>query len=60
MQRTISVEEGKQLAQEWNCGWIEASARHGLNVARAFELCLEQIEKANSPAPEEKRTCRIS
>ena len=60
MQRAISVEEGKQLAQEWDCAWTEASARHNENVTRGFELCIEQIEKENQPAAGEKKNCIIS
>ena len=60
MQRTISKEEGMQLADEWNCAWTEASARHNENVTRGFELCIEQIEKGNLPPAEEKKGCVIS
>jgi len=58
-QRTISKEEGMKLAQEWDCAWIEASARHNENVTKGFELVIEQIEKSNSPPEEEKKGCII-
>ncbi|EPX73473.1 rheb GTPase Rhb1 [Schizosaccharomyces octosporus yFS286] len=51
MQRTVSAEEGKQLANEWKCAWTEASARHNENVARAFELIISEIEKQANPSP---------
>jgi Ras homolog enriched in brain len=60
MQRTIPREEGLQLATEWDCAWTEASARHNENVNRAFELCLEQIEKQNLPPAEDKKGCVVS
>jgi len=60
MQRVISVEEGKALAEEWNCAWTEASARHNKNVTKCFELCLEQIEKENTPPDDEKKGCIIT
>jgi Ras homolog enriched in brain len=59
MQRKITKEEGQAVAAEWGCAWIEASARHNENVARAFELCIEEIEKANKPPQEEKQWCVI-
>ena len=59
MQRVISKEEGMKLAAEWDCAWIEASARHNENVARGFELLIEQIEKGNTPPVEEKSGCII-
>jgi hypothetical protein len=59
MQRVISKEEGMAVATEWNCAWTEASARHNENVARGFELCIEQIEKGNTPPVEEKKGCII-
>ena len=59
MQRVIPKEEGMKLAAEWDCAWTEASARHNENVARGFELLIEQIEKGNTPQVEEKRGCTI-
>jgi Ras homolog enriched in brain len=60
MQRAITKDEGMQLASQWRCAWIEASARHNENVTRAFELCIEQIEKGNTPPPaKESRSCTI-
>lgn len=59
MQRVISIEEGKQLAQNWDCAWTEASARHNENVTRGFDLCIEQIEKENLPPTGEKKNCVI-
>ena len=59
MQRQVTKEEGQALAMEWGCAWVEASARHNENVARVFELCIEQIEKGNNPPQEEKKGCVI-
>lgn len=51
MQRAVTAEEGKALANEWKCAWTEASARHNENVARAFELIISEIEKQANPSP---------
>lgn len=48
--RQISIEEGKKTAEEFNCGWTEASARNDLNVANAFELIIAEIEKSQNPS----------
>jgi len=49
IQRQVSADEGRALTTEWNCAWTEASARHDENVAKAFEMMIEQIEKAQNP-----------
>jgi len=50
IQRQVTAEEGKSLTQQWNCAWTEASARHNENVAKAFELMIAEIEKAQNPS----------
>ena len=50
IQRQVTAEEGKALAEEWKCAWTETSARHNENVARAFELLIAEIEKSQNPA----------
>ena len=49
-QRQVTVEEGKQLASECKCAWTEASARYNENVAKAFELMIAEVEKAQNPS----------
>jgi hypothetical protein len=60
MNRQVGPEVGKALAEEWNCAWTEASARHNENVGRAFELVIGEVEKQNAPPTEEKSKCIIS
>ena len=48
-QRLVSVEEGKKLADEFKCGFVEASARMDTNVAQAFEKIIAEIEKGAKP-----------
>ncbi|KAF3925077.1 hypothetical protein AA313_de0208338 [Arthrobotrys entomopaga] len=50
IQRQVTPEEGKALAEEWKCTWTETSARHNENVAKAFELLIAEIEKSQNPA----------
>lgn len=49
-QRQVSAEEGRKIAEEFNCGWTEASARLDINVDRAFELMIVEVEKSQNPA----------
>lgn len=49
IQRQVSADEGRALTQEWNCAWTEASARHDENVSKAFEMMIQEIEKAQNP-----------
>ncbi|KAJ8090454.1 GTP-binding protein [Marasmius tenuissimus] len=45
--RQVDAAEAQQLAQTLKAGWIEASAKNDVNVAKAFELCVQEIEKRN-------------
>ena len=44
-QRQVSLADGKKLAEELGCGFVEASARFNENVSEAFQGMIVQIEK---------------
>ncbi|CAG8951489.1 hypothetical protein HYFRA_00007405 [Hymenoscyphus fraxineus] len=48
-QRQVTAEDGKELAECFNCAWTEASARYDENVTKAFELMVGQVEKSQNP-----------
>jgi hypothetical protein len=48
--RQVTFEEGQKLADEFKCGFTEASARNNDNVAKAFELMIAEIEKSQNPS----------
>jgi hypothetical protein len=48
--RAVSCEEGRQLAQEWQCAFIEASAKHNENIKAAFHQLLQQVQENEGPA----------
>lgn len=48
-QRQIQEEEARKLADEFKCGFTEASARNDENVSRAFEQLIAEIEKTQNP-----------
>ncbi|KAF9038854.1 ras-domain-containing protein [Hymenopellis radicata] len=43
--RQVTASDGKALAAANNAAFIETSSKDNTNVARAFELCLDEIEK---------------
>ncbi|PWN49429.1 hypothetical protein IE53DRAFT_317667 [Violaceomyces palustris] len=47
VQRQVSEAEGKELAARLKCAWVETSARHNANVAKVFELMLQETEKGS-------------
>jgi Ras homolog enriched in brain len=47
--RKVSAAEGEKLAKNFNCGWVESSARNNTNVAKAFELMIAEVEKGSEP-----------
>ncbi|KAF2012873.1 rheb small monomeric GTPase RhbA [Aaosphaeria arxii CBS 175.79] len=48
-QRQVTTEEGKALAEEFKCGFTEASARYNENVQKAFDLMIAEVEKTSNP-----------
>ncbi|KAJ3306616.1 GTP-binding protein [Kappamyces sp. JEL0829] len=60
-QRQVSTEEGQKLAKEWNCAFIETSAKHNQNISRIFDQMLNEIEKTrgSEAATEQKSNCQL-
>lgn len=59
-QRQVSMEKGKALAEEFQCSWVEASARYDENVAKAFENMISEIEKSQNPSePTGGKSCEV-
>ena len=48
-QRQVPAEDGRRLAEEFNCAFTEASARMNENVSQAFELMIGEVEKSQNP-----------
>ncbi|KAH3684682.1 hypothetical protein WICPIJ_004347 [Wickerhamomyces pijperi] len=44
-ERSISFEEGEKLARQFNCEFLETSAKQGINVDRAFHDLVRNIRK---------------
>ena len=60
-QRQVPTEQGAKLAEEFKCGFTEASARLNTNVSKAFELMIAEIEKSQKPSepPGQGKTCSM-
>lgn len=56
-QRQVTSADGKKLAEELGCGFVEASARYNENVPQAFEGMIREIEKGQEAGqPKEGNT----
>lgn len=59
MERNVSTEEGKKLAEEWKAIFLETSAKQNASVAEVFHGLLAEIEKTEGTM-NEKGSCSIS
>jgi small GTP-binding protein len=55
--RSVSCEEGRQLAQEWQCAFVEVSAKHDENIKAAFHQLLQQVQENEDPEPARAVSC---
>jgi small GTP-binding protein len=56
--RAVTCEEGRQLAQEWQCAFIEVSAKHDENIKAAFHQLLQQVqENEGTPDVDASSSC---
>eukprot|EP01083_Nonionella_stella_P068256 181131_1 len=54
--RRVTTEEGRALAREMGCLFLECSAVDGVNIHRVFELILEEIDRSNGMEEEKHET----
>ena len=55
-ERTVKTEEGKRLAAEWNCKFVETSAKTKTNVFLLVEELLKEVERI-SPIKKKESWC---
>jgi Ras family protein len=61
MERVVSVEEGKRLADSWKVPFVEASAKQNESAAVVFQSIVQEIEKAEGNGPQPKQnSCVVS
>lgn len=47
--RRVSEQQGREIAKKLKAGFVETSARENLNVAKAFEMMIAEIEASSEP-----------
>ncbi|ESP03039.1 hypothetical protein LOTGIDRAFT_212557 [Lottia gigantea] len=60
MEREISVEEGKKIADSWKCPFLEASAKENQSVQDVFTQILMTVERIENHVGQEKSSCILS
>ncbi|RCK64655.1 GTP-binding protein rhb1 [Candida viswanathii] len=53
-QRQVEFSEGQELANRFNCKFLETSVRENLNVDKCFRTIIEEIEKIQNPPPQKQ------
>ncbi|KNZ77302.1 GTP-binding protein rhb1, partial [Termitomyces sp. J132] len=56
--RQVQFNEGQKLAGQLHAQFQETSAKENKNVAKVFEMCLEEIEKRSLPNQKEPEASR--
>lgn len=54
IQRQVSTEEGQQLAQTLKVPFVETSAKGDINIDKAFERLIAEIERASGTGEDDK------
>ena len=54
-QRVVRVEDGEQLAKEYNCAFMETSAKTGMNVELAFTAVARDLKLKKTRHPNEPK-----
>ena len=57
-ERQVTAEQGRALAQKFNCGFIEASAKTNTNIKELFFELVRQIKKWRELHPEQNPTTK--
>jgi len=59
-QRQVETTQGQELAKKFNCKFLETSVRENINVEKAFETLIDEIEKIqNPPIQKQQEKCII-
>jgi len=58
-QRAISTVEGQEMAQKWNCSFLETSVKNNFHVQDCFDNLVRQINKLKNIGIKKKSRCSI-
>jgi len=53
-ERVVSEEEGKALAKQWGCPFVECSAKTNDHISEIFLACLDDVDQHNTSVPPKK------
>uniref|UniRef100_UPI00358FFE46 GTP-binding protein Rheb-like isoform X1 n=1 Tax=Myxine glutinosa TaxID=7769 RepID=UPI00358FFE46 len=59
MERVISHEKGKCLANSWNAVFMESTAKENQTVVEMFKRMILEIDRADGSMPKEKSSCKL-
>ncbi|KAI5153885.1 Gtp-Binding Protein Rheb [Manis pentadactyla] len=59
MERVISYEEGKALAESWNAAFLESSAKENQTAVDVFRRIILEAEKIDGAASQGKSSCSL-
>ncbi|XP_051538554.1 GTP-binding protein Rheb isoform X1 [Myxocyprinus asiaticus] len=59
MERVISCEEGKALAESWNAAFMESSAKENQTAVEVFKRVILEAEKMDGGAPQGRTSCSM-
>ncbi|KAF6086734.1 GTP-binding protein Rheb isoform X2 [Desmodus rotundus] len=59
MERVISYEEGKALAESWNAAFLESSAKENQTAVDVFRRIILEAEKIDGAASQGKSSCSM-
>lgn len=60
MERVVSVEEGKRLADQWKAIFLETSAKENQKVAEIFQRVVMEMERAEGNNVKQESGCSVS
>jgi small GTP-binding protein len=62
-QRKVTLQEAQDLAKSYNAGYIETSAKNGINVNEAFEMLVRDFIRLSPPpistGKKQRKPCAI-
>ncbi|KAM9308193.1 GTP-binding protein Rheb [Gastrophryne carolinensis] len=59
MERVISYEEGKALAESWNAAFLESSAKENQTAVEVFKRIILEAEKIDGGCTQGKSSCSV-
>ncbi|XP_069581573.1 GTP-binding protein Rheb-like isoform X1 [Brachyistius frenatus] len=59
MERVISFEEGKALAESWNAAFLESSAKENQTAVEVFRRMILEVEKMEAGQPQGRTPCSM-